>query len=243
MRLRTLVGSLVPAVLLSAMGTVGSAQILYRPTPPPAVTAAEADWQLQGEPLLHAGAVYYPSGPTAFFDGLLMARVGEYRGVPLYADTTDEPNSLVYVPLANGMMKPYVRPRTGDLAGTSGSRSADPAIPVNVRTIEPSLAAPPPLPPPLPIPAPAAAGPAAALGLPPPPSPSTPEPTATGGIWVEFEGRRWFSAGSAVPYSSDRFAPIGVYHGFPVYRDRSEFTNKIYVPAFLGGYVAPYEAR
>src|SRR5688572_33397323 len=51
-----------------------------------------------------------------------MVRVGHYNGVPLYADTTLEPHSIVFVPVGRGQMQPYERLRAGDLAGTSGSR-------------------------------------------------------------------------------------------------------------------------
>ena len=54
---------------------------------------------------------------------------------------------------------------------------------------------------------------AAALSIPP--------PSANRGIWLEFEGARWYSGGPAVPFSADRFTPIGDLCGFPVYRDKA----------------------
>jgi hypothetical protein len=75
---------LIVATLLRAIGT---AQVAYRPTPAPQVTAGNAIWQIDGEPIVFARLFYYPTGPTEFFDGQLMARVGEYLTVPLYADT------------------------------------------------------------------------------------------------------------------------------------------------------------
>src|SRR5688572_6746679 len=87
------------AILLPNIGT---AQVVYRPTPAPRVTAADALWQINGEPIFFAGSFYFPTGPTVFFDGQLMARVGEYLTVPLYADTTHEAFSRVLVPIGDG---------------------------------------------------------------------------------------------------------------------------------------------
>ena len=65
-----------------------------------------------------------------FFNGNTMVRTGHYNGVPLYADATLEPYSIVYVPIGRGLMQPYERPRRGDLAGTTGSRP--PSFPVQL---------------------------------------------------------------------------------------------------------------
>ena len=266
MHVRTLGGFLLMAVLLP---TLGSAQILYRPTAPPLVHAASAEWQTQGEPLSHAGMVYYPTGPMVFFDGNRMVRVGEHFGVPLYADTTLEPLSIVYVPVAGGMMKPYERPRTGDLAGTVGSRT--PALPVPAGAdlrwptglaqaqAPPSRVSPLPAPPVVVISGPTTGTPGtperlaslAAASTPPAgsaPEPlrveSIPPPSTNDGVWVEYDGRRWFSAGRAVPFSPDVFTPVGDHHGFPVYRERSGASDVIYVTVIAGGGpVAPYAVR
>src|SRR5690348_7492696 len=71
------------AVLIPTMGT---AQVYVQPSAYPRVTAATAVWQARGEPIFHAGAYYYPTGPTIFFDGNVMMRTGTYQGVPLYED-------------------------------------------------------------------------------------------------------------------------------------------------------------
>ena len=73
--------ALLGCCLIVALGLpkVGNAQVSYRPTPAPLVTAAGATWQINGEPLFFAGWFYYPTGPVVFFDGQLMTRVGEYR--------------------------------------------------------------------------------------------------------------------------------------------------------------------
>jgi hypothetical protein len=116
---------LTAAVLLP---TNGNAQVYLLPTPVPQVTAARASWQVNGEAVFYAGAFYYPAGPTVYFDGNVMVRVGTYRTVPLYVDATLEPYSMVYVPVGGRVMRPYERPRAGDLAGTTGSRT--PSFPV-----------------------------------------------------------------------------------------------------------------
>src|SRR4051794_26061166 len=73
-----------------AVPQIGNAQVFGYETPPPAVTAAGAPWQLSGEPIFHAGSYYDPSGPTVFFDGKVMARTDTWLGVPLYEDSTLE---------------------------------------------------------------------------------------------------------------------------------------------------------
>ena len=118
---------LIVATLLPKSGT---AQVAYRPTPVPQVTAANAIWQINGEPIFFAGSFYYPTGPTVYFDGQLMARVGEFLTVPLYADTTQEAFSRVFVPIGGAVMKPYDRRRAGPLSGTVGSTT--PSWPVQV---------------------------------------------------------------------------------------------------------------
>ena len=92
-----------------ALPTVGRAQVGSFETPPPRVTAAGAAWQIQGEALIFAGSLYYPTGPNVFFDRAVMVRTGVYQGVPLYADATLEPYSIVYVPIGGMTMRPYER--------------------------------------------------------------------------------------------------------------------------------------
>ena len=98
------------------------AQVQSRPTDAPVVTAANESWYVNGEPLQFAGDLYYPAGATVFFNGNTMVRTGNYNGVPLYADTTLEPYSIVYVPIQRGLMQPYERPRLGALGCRSARR-------------------------------------------------------------------------------------------------------------------------
>ena len=105
-----------------------------QPTPLPTVTANSESWYLSGEPLLHDGNVYYPRGAVVYFDRDEFVRSGFYRGIPLYSRTTIEPFSMVFVPLAGGVMQPYERPRTGELIGTIGSLG--PTLPTPVPSDE-----------------------------------------------------------------------------------------------------------
>ena len=101
--------------------TSGTAQVYQFATPPPQVTAAGADWQVQREPIFYAGSVYYPTGPNVFFDQRIMARTGTYKGVPLYADTTLDPYGIVYVPIGGNLLRPCTN---GGAKARSRGRSA-----------------------------------------------------------------------------------------------------------------------
>ncbi|MEO8521071.1 MAG: hypothetical protein ABI603_06900 [Acidobacteriota bacterium] len=95
---------------------------------PPAVTADAEPWYRNREPVIFSGNSYYPAGARIHFISSEMVRSGTYQGVPLYSRTTIEPYSVVYVPLAGGLMEPYERRRDGQLAGTVGSSA--PSFPV-----------------------------------------------------------------------------------------------------------------
>ena len=118
------------AIVLLAVPAIASAQMNLRPTPPPIVTAENETWYRTGEPLTYEGHLYYPAGPAIHFMADEMVRSGFYQGVPLYARTTIEPFSVVFVPLGGGMMQPYERRRAGELAGTSGS--SVPSLPIEM---------------------------------------------------------------------------------------------------------------
>jgi hypothetical protein len=254
MRKSTLGWVLSMAVLLP---NVGTAQVVHRPNPYPQVTAAGALWQQRGEPVFHAGSFYYPTGPTVFFDGNVMKPTNTYEGVPIYEDATQTPFSVVYIPIGGNLVRPYERRREGELAGTVGSRT--PSFPIqhdgeNAAANVPVGAAgivPPPV-----------------NQFQIVASPETPQPVGTTGIeaitsatdaltpplrrtktptifelWVPFDGARWYSAGSAVAYSPERFVQVGEYGSFPVYRDKNGSPDAIYIPAVIGGAVAPYKKR
>jgi hypothetical protein len=245
---------------------VGIAQVYLLPTPPPAVTAANADWQISGRPIFHAGNFYYPAGPTVFFDGNVMSRTGVYLGVPLYADATLEPYSIVFVPIGGNVMRPYERRREGELAGTVGSRPSSFPIQRDTELSAASLAAGFQTPlvtgdEPLVLPEgrralgmagiPVCCVPVqgrAATTVPPADTPtgveSVPGPsTGQAGVWIEFEGARYYSSGVAVRYDASRFAPLGNYRGFPVYRDTRAGNDRIFVTVLPDGPVAPFARR
>ena len=238
--------------------TLGTAQVYVQPSAYPRVTATGAVWFARGEPLFHAGAFYYPTGPTVFFDGNVMMRTGTYQGVPLYEDATQTPYTVVYVPIGGNVVRPYERRREGELAGTVGSRT--PSFPIQ-RDGEVSVAAGtgitgivvPPVSEiePLVIPESFAIGTRGSLvaaDLPEPVMVPTVNRVALRGrvpsilqVWVPFNGTRWYSAGSAEPFSAARFTQIGEYHGFPVYRAKNTGADVIYIPSVEGGAVAPYK--
>ncbi len=254
-----------PAVFLIVVGlltVVGNAQVFQLPTPVPQVTAANADWQIRGDAIFFAGDFYYPTGPTVFFDGNVMVRTGIYQGTPLYADSTLEPYSMVFVPIGRNVMRPYERRRTGTLAGTTGSHP--PSFPIE-KNGERDLAAfagveiPPP-PGAEPGVVPESARPVGTTGIiatrvAPAASPvvprattrnyieSIPRPRSTAGIWLQYNGTRWYSAGAAVPYANSQFTQVGSYRGFPVYEKRGGSAREIYIPSVQGGLLAPYQRR
>src|SRR4051812_12870816 len=102
-----LVGHLAAAVLTSALGATVWAQISLQPTPPPAVTADGESWYQNGGPISLGGNLYYPAGATIHFLRNEMVRAGTYGNVPVYVRTTQEPGSIVFVPLPGGLMRPY----------------------------------------------------------------------------------------------------------------------------------------
>lgn len=113
---------LATALALTILVVAGvGAQVISQPTPVPLVTADSERWFLNGEPIAQSGYLYYPAGAQVAFNSNEMIRSGFHLGVPLYARTTDEPFSIIYVPLARGFMQPYARQRTGDVAGTVGT--------------------------------------------------------------------------------------------------------------------------
>ena len=79
---------------------VGSAQGSSHRIAPPVVNAAAADWQLNSEPIIVSSTLFQATRATRMFDGQVMVQVGVYQRVPVYADVTLEPNSVVYVPVA-----------------------------------------------------------------------------------------------------------------------------------------------
>jgi hypothetical protein len=61
------------------------------------------------------------------------------------------------------------------------------------------------------------------------------------GIWIQFRGEKWVTAGKAVPLRSSEFRAVGQYAGFPVFA-RNGSDEVIYLPT-RGGLVAPYRMK
>jgi hypothetical protein len=243
------------------------AQVQSRPTDAPVVTAANESWYVNGEPLQFAGDVYYPAGATVFFNGNTMVRSGNYNGVPLYADTTIEPYSIVFVPIQRGLMQPYERLRQGAMAGTVASRT--PSFPVRMTptsyssfgVLPQAAAAPTALPAPIGAisvytaePLPAAVpfvAPVAVTTLANATQPRTDvgmtfatvgRPTSNDGVWIRYLGEKWISAGPAVPIAPESFRVVGSYEGFPVFARQNRSEQMIYVST-RAGLAAPYRLK
>lgn len=218
-------------LLAAAVGVpaLGTAQAYRFPTPPPAVSAASADWQIQGEPVFYAGGFYYPTGPTVFFDGNVMMRTGVYRGVPLYEDATRLPYTVVFVPIGRNLMRPYERVEI-----------APPSL-----VLEGELL--PEYPPPVGITGRPAEPPFVPERREPPAPPtsltigSIPPPTSNVGIFVDYAGSRWYHAGPAVTFDPIRFRAVGDYHGFTVYAEANGDPDRIFIPAVPGGELSQYK--
>jgi hypothetical protein len=239
-----IIGSFVPAIGQSSI----------QPTPRPTVTAENERWYQNGSPIVWAGNIYYPTGPLIHFNGNEMVRSGAFEGVPLYTRTTQEPYSVVHVPVSGGLMHPYERRRMGDVAGTVGSTA--PSFPVVLPAEESNEAAAanllrPPVPPrpPTPFPEPAPIGTTGTLEsealLPARTRVETLQrPTGLNAVFVTFDNRRWFSDGPAVEFDAARFVQVGEHRGFPVYQERGS-TARIYVQLVGGepGLLSVYRAR
>lgn len=243
------------------------AQLTVRDTRPPAVTAETELWYLSGTPITHDGNYYYPAGPRVHFIPSEMVRTGNFRGIPLYARTTIEPFSIVFVPVGGGMMQPYERRREGELAGTEGSSAPSfpiaPAPDSSLDETGPAQAAGPPVfvgfenagdQPLSTVPQPAATDGIARTVEPTTATSSTRLPVAqrvrpradsANGIFIRYEDARWFSSGPSVDFDSSRFVRSGQMDGFPVYTDRTGTGSTIYVPIAMGttGLLAPYTKR
>ena len=254
-------------VVVGLVPKVGTAQVFFQPTPPPLVNAANESWQMNGEPVFSDGIAYYAAGPTVFFDGNVMTRTGVYRGIPLYQDRTLEPHSIVFVPVGGNVMRPYERRREGELAGTTGSRT--PSFPVQMASPTAALGAADAIHNAGALPGAESSAGTGGSAVPPPGvtladasrttaaggadtatparvslmSVNAPQMRGPQGIWIEFGGERWYSAGTTASFDPERFAPAGTYHGFPVYRAREGSAEEIFVPAVPDGPLTTYRRQ
>ena len=256
MRSRALLGLIV--VLVS---TRAFAQATWQPTQPPLVTAETTAWFQAGDPVIWNGDFYYPAGALQGFNPYQMVRAGSFRGIPLYTDTTYEPYSVVFVPLSGARMQPYERRRTGDLAGTTGSRApslptevsregtiASPVVqalapPTYARAYDVSPLETTPSEPPTAIGTIGAAQTPSAVGTAGRtvvntsvrPVTSVIPPTGANTIWITFDGRRWDAAKASIEYDPATLNEIGSYRGFTVYAKKSDASPRtIYIPITPG---------
>ena len=235
----------VAASMVLLMPTNGKAQAVSVPEPPPAVTAANVDWQMRGAPIFYASNFYWPSGPTIFFNGAVMVRTGTYEGVPLYTDPFLPAFSVVYVPVGDDVMRPYVRraPEAGHV-GRVGAPREYARLPPETHVVPEG---------------PSGLRPIGTIGLRPgrlDTDRETPAadavdsrgrvlstavpPHGKDGIWIAFNETRYYHSGPAVTYAPSQFVPIGTYRGFPVYRERDGRSDEIFVAVTAQGPLAPY---
>jgi hypothetical protein len=127
--------TILATCLLALAASPAAAQMISRPTDAPTVSAVGQSWYELREPIVYAGEAYYPGGAAVFFNGNQMVRTGHFNGVPVYADATRDPYSVVYVPIGGGQLKPYERLRRGELAGSTGSTL--PSFPTTLRPDSP----------------------------------------------------------------------------------------------------------
>jgi hypothetical protein len=214
----------VCAALLTLIPAIAAAQTIWQPALAPTVTAEKTSWYLAGEPITINGELYYPSGAVQFFNRYQMVRAGSFNGIPLYIDTGLKPDTTVFVPLSGERMQPYQRPQPGALLRTGNPAASLPAVAAVIDA------------------APQPVGTSGRLPVTPPSRPSTlNQPTGLNGIWISFDGRRWFSAGKAIEYDAASLTRVGTYHGWNVYT-RNGDRSTIYIPA-VPGKLSPYRAR
>jgi hypothetical protein len=262
---KRLASQVAVAFLSLALSSAATAQISLQSTPAPTVTAENESWYLSGGPISFGGNVYFPAGAEIHFVRDEMVRTGSLGNVAIYVRTTQEPGSIIYVPLAGGLMRPYERRRTGDLAGTTGSSAPSfVATSPSESTAAPTLQA---AAPPTGVPAqltgrpatvstvqPVSALPASTAGttgrLPVQTRPArtrvqtVQRPVGLNSVFIQFQGARWYAAGPAVEFSANRFTRIGEHRGFTVYQDKGK-PGLIYLSLLTGGggLVAPYKSR
>jgi hypothetical protein len=246
----------VISVLMLPLVATGQ-ELLMQSTPPPAVTAESEPWFVARAPLLFGGTLYFPAGPQVHFNRDEMVRTGYFGAIPVYTRTTLEPGSVIFVPLSGGLMQPYERRRSGELAGTEGS--IPPSFPIEnpaerrddawrrLGAIGPPTGA---------ATAPASSIVAFTETAPTPsatralgttgmvrrhPLATAVRPEGLNGVFVTFDNQRWFSSGEAVPFDAAAFRQVGTQNGLAVYSHPAH-PGTIYIPVArdVAGLVAPY---
>lgn len=67
-------------------------------------------------------------------------------------------------------------------------------------------------------------------------------PEGNDGVWITFDGRRWVSAGKAIPLDEAAFERVGEHESFPVYRRQHARDDTIYIPT-RNGLIAPFRPK
>ncbi len=240
-------------VILSLAATsFAVAQIRLQSSAPPTITAENESWYVTNDPVIFAGNSYYPAGPSIHFLPNEMVLSGFFRGVPLYTRTTIEPYSIVFVPIAGGLMRPYERRRSGDLVGTTGSSvpslgveipsafSAAPRLqaagPPFVETsgiVSESPSQTPSVETQAPASLPESGGIATGGRLTAPRGKRVGRPPANG-VYVEFNNQRWYSSAPPKSVDAGTLRRVGEWHEFPVYTSATTGPSTIYIPVAQG---------
>lgn len=256
----------LPFLFVFLAATTLRAQMTWQPTAPPLVTAETSSWFQSGEPITWEGDFYYQAGAQQGFNPYQMVRSGSFRGIPLYTDTTLEPYSIVFVPLAGGRVQPYERRRTGALAGTTGSRAPSLPTAIGAERAVPSEGPQAPAPPTyapayestrmtgVAEPEPAgttgrtfAPAPVATSGrvdtTPAHPLSTAMPPSGANAIWIEFDGQRWYGAGKSIVYDAAQLNEIGTYRGFTVYALKLDAAKRTIYVTSIPGRLSAYQRR
>ena len=68
------------------------------------------------------------------------------------------------------------------------------------------------------------------------------KPQSNDGVWIEFQERRWISAGKTVPHVETDFVSAGTYRDLTVYKRRGSSDDILYLPT-RDGSLAPYRLK
>ena len=66
-------------------------------------------------------------------------------------------------------------------------------------------------------------------------------PTGANGIWIEYDGRRWFAASQSIAYEAALLNEVGTYRGWTVYSPKND-PSIIYIPS-APGRLSAYKRR
>ena len=209
--------------------------------------------QITEEPVLMNGLYFYPTREFRIFDANVMTQVASSQRAPIYVDSTLAPNTVVYLAVGGKTMRAYRIGEPGAAPVTAAAAAVAPApvlLPAPAgsedRTVGTSGST-----------VPAIVGTGSNVVAPRPAADArasssrretvpltTLQPQGNQGIWIEYDGARYFAGGAAAVFSADRFTRIGEYQGFPVYRAADDSNkDRIWVTSAIDGPVAPFVRR